>query len=75
MCRSEEGAPWDGRDQIIVFQVALSFFLSTCRRGFQDLLKVGTALFTLCGYISSSMASLMSRTLYLVLAERSFCVL
>ena len=25
LCRSEEGEPWDGRDQTLVFQVALSF--------------------------------------------------
>ena len=25
MCRSEEGEPWDGRDQNIVFQMAVSF--------------------------------------------------
>jgi hypothetical protein len=34
-CRGEEGEPWDGRDQIIVLLVAVS-----CRRSFQDLLKV-----------------------------------
>jgi hypothetical protein len=41
------------------------------RRGFQDF-KVGTSLFMLCGYISSSVASLMSHSLYPVVAERSF---
>ena len=37
-CCSEEGEAWDGTDQTIVFQVAVS--LRACRRGFQDLLKV-----------------------------------
>jgi hypothetical protein len=47
--------------------------LSLCRRGFQDLLKVRPSyLLMLCGCISSSTASLMSRSLYPVLAERSF---
>jgi hypothetical protein len=46
--------------------------LSMHRRGFQNLLKVGTSLFTLCGYLSSSMAPLMSRSLYPVSAERCF---
>jgi hypothetical protein len=69
LCRSEEGEPRDGRNQTFVLQVAVS----ECRRGFQDLLKVRpSSLFMLCGCISSSMASLMSRSMYLVLAERSF---
>jgi hypothetical protein len=47
--------------------------LSLCRRGFQDLLKVRpSSLLMLCGCISSSVASLMSRSLYPVLSERSF---
>ena len=38
--------------------------LSLCRRGFQDLLKVRpTSLLILCGCISSSVASLMSRSM------------
>jgi hypothetical protein len=32
VCRSEEGEPWDGRDQTIVFQVAVSF-LQVCAEG------------------------------------------
>jgi hypothetical protein len=49
----------------------LSPSLSLCRRGFQDLLKVRPpSLLTLCGCISSSVASLMSRSMYPVLAER-----
>jgi hypothetical protein len=47
--------------------------LSLCRRGFQDLLKVRpSSLLMLCGRIASAMASLMSRSMYVVLAERSF---
>jgi hypothetical protein len=43
--------------------------LSLCRRGFQDLLKVrASSLLMLCGCISSSTASLMSRSMYPVLA-------
>jgi len=39
--------------------------LSLCRRGFQDLLKVRpSSVFILCGCISSSIASLMSRSTY-----------
>jgi len=46
---------------------------SMCRRSFQDLLKVRPfSLFMLCGCISSSLASLMSWSIYLVSAERSF---
>ena len=48
------------------------FSLSLCRKGFQDLLKVRPSLLMLCGCISSSIASLMSQSMYLVLAERSF---
>jgi len=58
----------------LLFQMALSF-LSACtyRRGVQDLLKIRpSSLFMLCGCISSSMASLMSRSMYPVLTERSF---
>jgi hypothetical protein len=47
--------------------------LSLCRMGFQDLLKVRpSSLLILCGCISSSIASLISRSMYPVLAERSF---
>ena len=47
--------------------------LRMCRMGFQHLLKVGpSSLFMLCGCISSSVASMMSWSMYLVLAERSF---
>ena len=70
LCQSEKG---DGRDQTTVFQVTCLLSLSVCRRGFQDLLKVRpSSLFTLCWCISSSVASLMSRAMYPVLAERSF---
>jgi len=49
------------------------FSLSLCRRGFQDLLKVRpSSLLTLCGCISSLIASLISRSMYPVLAVRSF---
>ena len=47
----------------------LSPFFKNVQKRFQDLLKVGTSLFTLCGYIPSSVASLIRRSLYLVLAE------
>jgi hypothetical protein len=47
--------------------------LSLCKRSFQDLLKVRpSSLFILCGCISSSIAPLMSRSMYPGLAERSF---
>ena len=39
--------------------------VSVYRRGFQDLLKVRpSSMFVLCGCISSSLASLMSRSMY-----------
>jgi hypothetical protein len=45
--------------------------LSVCRRGFQDVLKVRpSSLFMLCECISSSIASLISQSMYLVFAER-----
>jgi hypothetical protein len=45
------------------------FCLSLCRRGFQDLLKVRPSpLLILCGCISSSVAYLLSRSMYPVLA-------
>jgi hypothetical protein len=48
------------------------FSLSVCRRGFQVLLRIRpSSLFILFGCISISMASLMSRSLYLVFAVRS----
>jgi len=51
-----------------VFQEAVSF-----GRGVQDLFKISPSfLFMLCARISCSMASLMSQSLYLVFAERSF---
>ena len=60
------GEPWDGGDQTVMFQVAVS-------RGFQDLLKVrSSSLFMLCGCISGSVASLISWSMYLIFAERSF---
>jgi hypothetical protein len=36
--------------------------LSLCRRGFQDLLKVKPSSVLICGCISSSVASLFSRS-------------
>jgi len=59
-----------GQNYCVVSGCLLS--LSLCRRGFQDLLKIRSSpLFILCGCISSSIASLMSRFMYPVLAERS----
>jgi len=52
--------------------------LSLWRRSFQDMLKISPfSLFMLCGCISNSVASLMSRSMYLVFVERSFvsCIL
>ena len=47
--------------------------LSMCRRIFQGLLNVRpSSPFMLCGSISSSMASLMSRSICPFLAEKSF---
>jgi len=45
--------------------------LKLVQRGFQDLLKVKPSLL-MCGRISSSIASLMSQSMYPVSAERSF---
>ena len=64
LCRSEEGKPRDG---------GCLLSLSVCRRVLQDLLKVRpSSLFMLCGCISSSVTSVMSRSMYPVFAERSF---
>ena len=47
--------------------------LSMCKRGFHDLLRVRpSSVLMLCGCISSSMASLNSRSMYPVFAARSF---
>ena len=47
--RREDGETWDGRDQIIVFQVAVSF-LEAGAEGFQDFLNVRlSSFFMLCG--------------------------
>ena len=47
--------------------------LSLCWSGFKDLLRIRpSSLLMFCGCLSISMASLMSRSEYLVLAERSF---
>jgi hypothetical protein len=60
-----------GQNYCVVGGCLLS--LSLCRRGFQDLLKVRpSSLLILCGCISSSVASLMSQSIYPVLSERSF---
>ena len=60
-----------GQNYCVVDGCLLS--LSLCRRRFQDLLKVRpSSLFILCGCISSSIASLMSRSIYPVLVEMSF---
>ena len=49
--------------------------LRLCRRGFQDLLKVRpSSLLVLCGCVSSSIASLMSRSISGFSGEE-FCVL
>jgi len=48
-------------------------WLNLCRRGFQYLLKArSSSLLMLFGYISSSVATLMGRHMYPVVAERSF---
>ena len=47
--------------------------LSVCKRGFHDLLRIRpSSLLMLCGCISSSMASLISRSMYPVFAARNF---
>ena len=54
-----------------MFQVAVSF-LEARAEGFHDFLKIRpSSLLMLYGRIYSSMASLMSRSIYKVLAERS----
>jgi len=68
LCRSEVEEPWGGSDLTIVFQEAVSF-----GRDVQELFKFSPSfLFLLCGCISCSMAFLMSRSMYLVFAERCF---
>jgi hypothetical protein len=53
----------------------LSPFFKRCGRGFQDFLKVSPSfLFMLCGCVSSSLASWMSRFMYPVFAEVLFPV-
>jgi hypothetical protein len=71
MARVRVGHGMAGQNYCVVGGCLVS--LSLCRRGFQDLLKVRpSSLFILCGCISSSIASLMSRSMYPVLAERNF---
>jgi hypothetical protein len=71
MARVRVGKGMAGQNYCVVGGCLLS--LSLCRRSFQDLLKVrSSSLLILCGCISSSIASLMSRSMYPVLAERSF---
>ena len=71
MARVKVGHGMVGQNYCVVGGCLLS--LSLCRRGFQDLLKVRpSSLLILCGCISSSIASLMSQSMYPVLAERSF---
>ena len=60
---------WQGSNYCVLGGSLLT--LSLCRRGFQDLLKVRpSSLLMLCGCISSSVASLMSRSMYPVLPEK-----
>jgi len=71
MARVRVGHGIAGQNYCVIVGCLLS--LSLCRRGFQDLLKVRpSSLFILGGCISSSIASLMSRSMYPVLAGRSF---
>jgi len=52
---------WQRSDYCVIGGCLLS--LTLCRRGFQDLLKIRpSSLLMLCGCISSSVASLMSRS-------------
>jgi hypothetical protein len=67
-CRVDHGMA--GQNYCVVGGCLLS--LSLFRMGFQDLLKVRPSLLILCGCISSSIASLISRSMYPVLADRSF---
>ena len=63
MVRVRVGHGIAGQNYCVIGGCLLS--LSLCRRGFQDLLKVRpSSLLILCGYISSSIASLMSRSMY-----------
>jgi hypothetical protein len=65
------GMGWKRSNYCVLGACVLS--LSLCRRGFQDLLKVRpSSLFMLCGCNSSSIASLVSRSMCPVLAERNF---
>jgi hypothetical protein len=69
--RGEEGEPWMVDINCCLLGGCL-LSVSLCRRGFQDLLKVRpSSLLMLCGCISSSVASLISPSMYPVLAERS----
>jgi len=59
---SEWSIGWQRSDYCVIGGCLLS--LTLCRRGFQDLLKVRpSSLLMLCGCISSSIASLMSRSM------------
>ena len=74
MARVRVGHGVAGQNYCVIGGCLLS--LSLCRRGFQDLLKVRpSSLFILCGCISSSIASLMSRSMYPVLAEGSSLIM
>ena len=56
-----------------IVPVGFLLSLSMCKRGFHDFLRVRpSSLLMLCGCISSSMASLMSHSMYPVFAARSF---
>jgi hypothetical protein len=70
MARVRVGHGIAGQNYCVISGCLIS--LNLCRRGFQDLLKVRPSLLILCGCISSSIASLMSRSMYPVLAKRNF---
>ena len=57
----------------VLFSDGFLLYLSMCKRGYHDLLTASpSSLLVLCGYISSSMAFMMSRSTYPVFAARSF---
>ena len=62
MCQSEEGEPWDGRDQTIVLQVAVSF-LQACAEGVSRIcLRSGHLICSCCVTECSEMSVCKNQT-------------
>lgn len=65
--QSEQKDCWDGSDPIIVFQEAVCF-LCTCADGVSKIC-LRSSVFMLCECVSSSLFSLISRSVYPVLQK------